>query len=114
MLSAIPCFAAVPGAMQAGGGGSPGRVPPYCVLCVSAHAMQSVCSGPRPPTPIPPAAGCSSEGQHRLPYRPDFFHLVFLLASAYLVMIFTGWVRIFHRAGDDVHRLGRDIPQVGS
>ncbi|KAK9811743.1 hypothetical protein WJX72_009404 [[Myrmecia] bisecta] len=26
-----------------------------------------------------------------LPYRPDFFHLVFLLASAYLAMLFTSW-----------------------
>ena len=26
-----------------------------------------------------------------LPYRPDFFHLVFLLASAYISMVLVGW-----------------------
>lgn len=26
-----------------------------------------------------------------LPYRPDFFHLIFGLASMYLAMLFTGW-----------------------
>ncbi|KAK9845928.1 hypothetical protein WJX81_006178 [Elliptochloris bilobata] len=26
-----------------------------------------------------------------LPYRPDFFHTVFMLASAYLAMLFTAW-----------------------
>ena len=32
----------------------------------------------------------SAENEGKLPYRPDFFHLVFMLAAAYLVMIFTG------------------------
>lgn len=26
-----------------------------------------------------------------LPYRPDFFHSVFMLAAMYLAMLFTGW-----------------------
>lgn len=35
---------------------------------------------------------CSSGDEERgLPHRPDFFHCVLLLASAYLVMVFTGW-----------------------
>ena len=27
----------------------------------------------------------------KLSYRPDFFHLTFLLASAYMSMVLTGW-----------------------
>lgn len=26
-----------------------------------------------------------------LPYRPDFFHFVFMLAAMYMAMLFTGW-----------------------
>jgi len=26
-----------------------------------------------------------------LPYRPDYFHLIFALASAYVAMLFTNW-----------------------
>lgn len=31
------------------------------------------------------------EGDPELPYRPDFFHLTFLLASAYVAMVLVGW-----------------------
>ena len=30
----------------------------------------------------------------KLPYRPDFFHAVYLLASAYVAMLFTGVILI--------------------
>ncbi|GAB4821842.1 hypothetical protein N2152v2_008888 [Parachlorella kessleri] len=49
-------------------------------------------------TPLSSGSGSSTaEGDGKIPYRPDFFHLTFLLASAYLVMVFTGW----DLAGDD-------------
>ena len=38
------------------------------------------------------AAGSGTTAdEEALPHRPDFFHLVFFLASAYMVMLFTGW-----------------------
>lgn len=33
----------------------------------------------------------SSGDNGKLIYRPDFFHLTFLLASAYMSMVLTGW-----------------------
>ena len=35
--------------------------------------------------------GTDPDDETVLPYRPDFFHLVFLLASAYISMVLVGW-----------------------
>lgn len=35
-----------------------------------------------------------------LPYRPDYFHLIFALASAYVAMLFTNW---------DLNDVGEDL-----
>ncbi len=62
-------------------------------------AMRLEFCGPPNQEFVLPAPTCSSgsssgsslgDDKGKLPYRPDFFHLVFLLASAYLAMIFTG------------------------
>ncbi|KAK9810887.1 hypothetical protein WJX73_005440 [Symbiochloris irregularis] len=36
-------------------------------------------------------AETNPDDSDRLPYRLDFFHLAYMLASAYLAMLFTGW-----------------------
>ena len=36
-------------------------------------------------------ATCEAEVDGRLPYRPDFFHLIYALASMYLAMLYTNW-----------------------
>jgi hypothetical protein len=33
----------------------------------------------------------SSQHEERLPYRPDFFHLSYALASMYMAMLYTNW-----------------------
>jgi hypothetical protein len=35
--------------------------------------------------------GADEGGDGDLPYRPDFFYATFLLASAYVGMVLTGW-----------------------
>eukprot|EP00887_Chlorella_sp_A99_P006525 scaffold3.g6525.t1 len=37
------------------------------------------------------AAAADSGAPDELPYRPDFFHAVFMLASAYMAMVLSGW-----------------------
>lgn len=36
-------------------------------------------------------SGGGEEGSAQLPYRPDFFHLVYALASMYMAMLYTNW-----------------------
>lgn len=36
-------------------------------------------------------SGGAGDDSDELPYRPDFFHLIFATASCYLAMLFTNW-----------------------
>lgn len=54
------------------------------VLALGAVLVSTVTAGSSEVLP----AGSSNEP---LPYRPDFFHLLFGLAAMYIAMLFTGW-----------------------
>lgn len=61
------------------------------VLAIIAVAFTTTRSGVASGAFDVTAAAADSGAPDELPYRPDFFHAVFMLASAYMAMVLSGW-----------------------
>jgi hypothetical protein len=58
----------------------------YSIVSTGTSNMMSHASASRSAAPLLAA---------ELPYRPDFFHAIFALASMYLAMLFSSWCGAF-------------------